>query len=121
MIEKAARVILNRADRAGVSIPREPQTTLEHQETVEEPTLDDRTNLDRATEITGQIGQIVYPAFSFDRGEGVRYTSTRSGTCKPIWVCERSWLLTRAPGVSFTNHNGSGRRADALTEIIFAT
>jgi len=69
-IEKAARIILIRADRAGVSVPREPPTTLDHPETDEESQLDDQTLLDQAAEITDQVGRLVYPAFSLDRGEG---------------------------------------------------
>jgi IS4 transposase len=69
-IETGARTILIQADQAGISVPREPQTTLPHHETEEEPTLDDRAVLDRAEEVTDQIGRIAYPAFSLDRGDG---------------------------------------------------
>ena len=69
-IETGARTILIQADQAGISVPREPPTTLPHHETEEEPGLDDRAVLDRAEEITDQIGRIVYPAFSLDRGDG---------------------------------------------------
>jgi len=69
-IETGARTILIQADQAGVSIPREPPITLSRHETDEEPRLDDRAVLDRAEEITDQIGRIAYPAFSLDRGDG---------------------------------------------------
>jgi hypothetical protein len=69
-IETAARLILIRAGRAGVSVPREPPTTLNSRETEEESQLDNQTILDRAAEITDQVGRFVYPAFSLDRSEG---------------------------------------------------
>jgi len=69
-IETGARTIVIQADQAGISVPREPPTTPPHHETDEEPTLDDRAVLDRAEEITDQIGRIAYPAFSLDRGDG---------------------------------------------------
>jgi IS4 transposase len=69
-IETGARTMLIQADQAGISVPQEPPTTLPHHETEEEPTLDDRAVLDRAEEVTDQIGRIAYPAFSLDRGDG---------------------------------------------------
>jgi IS4 transposase len=53
-----------------VSVPREPPTTLDHPETEQESQFDTQAILDRATEITAQVGRLVYPAFSLDRGAG---------------------------------------------------
>jgi len=69
-VETAATTILIKADRAGVSIPREPPNTRSRHEEEEESTLDDRTVLDQAEEITNHVSRIVFPAFSLDRGEG---------------------------------------------------
>lgn len=69
-VETAANTILIKADRAGVSVPREPPNARARHETNEECTLDDRTVLDRAEEITDHVGRLVFPAFSLDRGEG---------------------------------------------------
>jgi len=69
-LEKSARTILIRADRAGVSVPRKPPDTLGRHETEEEPTLDDQTILNRAEEITDHVSRIVSPAFSLNRDGG---------------------------------------------------
>ncbi|WP_254547188.1 transposase [Halomarina pelagica] len=70
MIKTTAKTILIKADRAGVTIPREPSDTQTRHESDEEPTLDGRTVFDQVQKITEHIGQIVYPGFSLDRGEG---------------------------------------------------
>jgi hypothetical protein len=69
-VETAARTILIKADRSGVSVPREPSNTHFRHETGEESTVDERTVLDRAEEITDHVSRIVYPGFSLDRGKG---------------------------------------------------
>jgi hypothetical protein len=69
-VTTAARTILIKAAENGVSVPREPDQKLARSEEAPESTVDDRTILDRAEEITDQISGIAYPAFSLDRGEG---------------------------------------------------
>jgi hypothetical protein len=69
-VETVVRMILIKADRAGVSVPREPPNTGPCHETEEEHSLDNRTVLNRAEEIASHVSRIVFPAFSLDRGEG---------------------------------------------------
>lgn len=51
-VEKAARTILIRANRADVSVPRELPSTLDSQGTEEDAQLDDQTILNRGATIT---------------------------------------------------------------------
>jgi IS4 transposase len=69
-VETAARTILIKADRAGASVPREPPNSRRRHEPDEEATVDERTDLDRADQITDHVSRTVYPAFSLDRGGG---------------------------------------------------
>jgi hypothetical protein len=45
---------------------------LDHPETEQESQFDTQAILDRATETTAQVGRLVYPAFSLDRGAGCK-------------------------------------------------
>ncbi|WP_255666347.1 transposase [Haladaptatus sp. DYF46] len=69
-IETAARSILIQADRAGVSVPRQPpeRSSPREQSTGEAPTQQEI--LGRAEDITEQVSGIVHPAFSLGRSEG---------------------------------------------------
>ena len=69
-VATAARIILIKTDKAGVSVPREPPNRRPRHEMDEESTFDDQTILDRAKEITNHVGRVVYPAFSLNRSEG---------------------------------------------------
>lgn len=69
-IETAARSILIQADRAGVSVPRQPPARSSRREESNEEVPTQREILARAEDITEQVGEIVHPAFSLNRGEG---------------------------------------------------
>lgn len=69
-VETVTRTILIKAAQAGVSIPREPSNKLIRHRTKDEATIDDRSLLNRAEEITEHISRIVYPVFTLDRGDG---------------------------------------------------
>lgn len=67
-VQKGARAILIKAEDEGVSIPRKPSRQFRSDDRDDE-NLTDQLVLDRAKEITTCVSQIVYPAFSLDRGE----------------------------------------------------
>jgi IS4 transposase len=68
-IQKGARAILIKAEDEGVNIPRKPSRQFRSDDSGDE-NFTDQLVLDRAEEITTHVGQIAYPAFSLDRGEG---------------------------------------------------
>jgi IS4 transposase len=67
-IQKGARAILIKAEDEGVSIPRKPSRQFRSDNSDDE-NLTDQLVLDRAEETATHVSQIVYPAFSLDRGE----------------------------------------------------
>ena len=69
-IETAARSILIQADRAGVSVPRQPPERSSRREESNEVVPTQQEILDRAKQTTGQVSEIVHPAFSLNRGKG---------------------------------------------------
>ncbi|WP_231190435.1 transposase, partial [Haladaptatus sp. DYF46] len=68
-VETVAKTILRKADRAGVSVPREPPNTHSH-DFSEETAADERSVLDCAEKVTNHVTRLVYPGFSLDRGSG---------------------------------------------------
>lgn len=83
-IETAVRTILIKAQNAGVSVPREPERqTPRHGDENTEPDPDDQTILNQAETVTERVSDIAFPAFSLDRGRGVRSTRTPTGTSRP--------------------------------------
>ncbi|WP_227378838.1 transposase [Haladaptatus halobius] len=68
-VETAAETILLKADRAGLSVPREPPDTHLH-DLNEEAEADEQSVLDYAEKVTNHVSRIVYPGFSLDRGSG---------------------------------------------------
>ncbi|GCF15934.1 ISNCY family transposase ISH7B [Haloarcula mannanilytica] len=72
-VQTAARTILIKASQAGLSVPREPDTSHLLRDTDDEVTdLDDQTVLDRTEDVAEEVSRTVYPAFSLDRGEGCK-------------------------------------------------
>ena len=69
-IETAARSILIQADRAGVSVPRQPPERPSRREESDEVAPTQQEILDRAEDVAEQVSEIVHPAFSLCRGEG---------------------------------------------------
>ncbi len=70
-VKTAARTILIKAQNAGITIPRDPERNIQHQDgDAKEQTLDDLTVLNQAEKITDHVSRVVFPAFSLDRGEG---------------------------------------------------
>jgi IS4 transposase len=70
-VETAARTILIKAQNAGVTIPREPERqSRRHHDENEESDPDDQTVLEQAKTVTDRVSDVVFPAFSLDRGEG---------------------------------------------------
>jgi IS4 transposase len=69
-IATAAWTILIQADRANVPVPREPPKRPSSREQSDTTSPTQQTILNQATAITEQVSEIVYPAFSLDRGEG---------------------------------------------------
>jgi IS4 transposase len=67
-IQKGSRAILIKAEDEDVNIPRKPSRQFRSDDSDDE-NFTDQLVLDRAEEITTHVGQIVYPAFSLDRGE----------------------------------------------------
>ncbi|GGM51820.1 hypothetical protein GCM10009006_36260 [Haloarcula argentinensis] len=69
-IQAAARMILIKAQDAGVAVPREPERQLPfHDDEQEESNPDNQAILDEAASITDHIGHVVFPAFSLNRGD----------------------------------------------------
>jgi hypothetical protein len=69
--QKAARIILIKAQNAGATVPREPEQSLRRREDdADEPDPDDELILDKAGTITEHVSRFVFPAFSLNRGEG---------------------------------------------------
>ncbi|RJT07433.1 transposase [Halococcus sp. IIIV-5B] len=69
-IQTAARSILIQADRADVPVPRQPPERSSRREQSNEVAPTQQEILARVEEITGQVSEIVHPAFGLDRGEG---------------------------------------------------
>ncbi|ELY75817.1 transposase (TCE33) [Natrinema gari JCM 14663] len=70
-IEAAARIILIKAQDAGVAVPREPERQLPFSgDEQEESDPDDQALLDEAASITDHISHVVFPAFSLNRDNG---------------------------------------------------
>ncbi|MDQ2074803.1 transposase [Haloarcula sp. H-GB4] len=70
-IEAAARIILIKAQDAGVAAPREPERQLPfHGDEQEESDPDNQALLDEAASVTDHIGHVVFPAFSLNRDNG---------------------------------------------------
>ncbi|RLM90042.1 transposase [Haloarcula sp. Atlit-7R] len=70
-VQEAARIILIKAQNAGVAVPRKPERNLPdrgHDTTESDP--DDQTILDKAGTVTKHVSRVVFPAFSLNRGEG---------------------------------------------------
>ncbi|MFB9813696.1 transposase [Haloarcula sebkhae] len=69
-IQAAARMILIKAQDAGVAVPREPERQPPfHDDEQEESNPDNQAILDEAASITDHIGHVVFPAFSLNRGD----------------------------------------------------
>jgi len=70
-IQEAARLILIKAQNAGVAVPREPERTLpDRGDDATESDPDDQAILDEAGTVTKHVSRVVFPAFSLNRGEG---------------------------------------------------
>jgi IS4 transposase len=70
-IEAAARIILIKAQNAGVAVPREPERQPPfHGDKQEESDPDNQAILDEAASITDHIRHVVFPAFSLNRDNG---------------------------------------------------
>ena len=69
-IETAAKTLLIQADRADVSVPREPPERSSPREQSDETAPTQQTILNRAAELSEQVSEIVHPTFSLSRGEG---------------------------------------------------
>lgn len=69
-IETAARTILIQADRTDVPVPREPAERPPSRGQSDETAPTQQMILNRATDLTEQVSEIVHPAFSLSRGEG---------------------------------------------------
>jgi hypothetical protein len=70
-VETAARTILIKTQNAGVTVPREPdRQTPRHGDENTESDPDDQTVLEHAETLTNRVSDVVFPAFSLDRGEG---------------------------------------------------
>ncbi len=70
-VETVARMILIKAQDAGVAVPREPARKLQHHDGKSgESESDDQTTLEQAAKLTDHVSRIVFPAFSLDRGDG---------------------------------------------------
>ncbi|PHQ46016.1 transposase [Halopenitus persicus] len=70
-VETAARTILIKAQNAGVSVPRKlDRQSRRHNKESPKSDPDDQTVLERAKTVTDHVSDIVFPAFSLDRGEG---------------------------------------------------
>jgi IS4 transposase len=69
-VETAARTILIKAQNAGVSVPREPDRQSRRYDTEDtESDPSDQTVLEQAETVTNRVSDVVFPAFSLDRGE----------------------------------------------------
>ena len=68
-IQTAARSILIQADRAGVSVPRQPPERSSRKEESDEVAPTQQEILGRAEVITEQVSEIVHSAFTLDRSE----------------------------------------------------
>jgi len=70
-VETAARTILIKAQKAGVSVPHDPERKLCYRNSGNEDSIPDEQHvLERAETITEHVSRVVFPAFSLDRGEG---------------------------------------------------
>ena len=70
-VEAAARTILIKAQNAEVSVPREPERNpLPQGEGSGESDPDNRSILDKTESISEHVSQLVFPAFSLNRGDG---------------------------------------------------
>ncbi|MCD2201292.1 transposase [Halobacterium sp. KA-4] len=70
-VQKAARMILIKAQNANVAVPREPERNLpDRGDDATESDPNDQAILDKAGKITDHISRVVFPVFSLNRGEG---------------------------------------------------
>ena len=70
-IQKAARPILIKAQKADVTVPRKPERDLpDPGDAAAESDPNDQAILDKAGTITKYVSRVVFPAFSLNRGEG---------------------------------------------------
>ncbi|QLC35415.1 transposase (plasmid) [Halarchaeum sp. CBA1220] len=70
-IQEAARLILIKAQNAGVAVPRKPERNLpDRGDDATESDPADQALLDKAGMITKHVSRVVFPAFSLNRGEG---------------------------------------------------
>jgi len=70
-VQEAARIILIKAQNAGVAVPRDPERNLpDRGGDATESDPDDQAILDKAGTITKHVSRVVFPAFSLNRGEG---------------------------------------------------
>ncbi len=70
-VQEAARIILIKAQNAGVAVPRDPERNLpDRGGDATESDPDDQAILDKAETITKHVSRVVFPAFSLNRGEG---------------------------------------------------
>ncbi|RAW44582.1 transposase [Halorubrum sp. 48-1-W] len=70
-VETATRTILIKAQNAGVSVPREPERqSRRHDNERPKSDPDDKTVLEQVETVTDRVSDVVFPAFSLDRGEG---------------------------------------------------
>ncbi|WP_246989537.1 transposase [Halorientalis marina] len=70
-VERTARTVLINAQKAGVTVPRDPERELQYYDDESgETNPDDQTILEQAAKISDHISRVVFPAFSLSRGEG---------------------------------------------------
>jgi hypothetical protein len=115
MIETVAGSILIQAERADVSVPRQPPERSSRREESSGGAPSQQEILGRAEEITEQVSEIIHPAYALDRGEGVRSTRTHSGSFRLTSVCTRVSRRTRVHAVFSTSPIGSGHHLDTIT------
>jgi len=83
-VRTAARTILIKAENADIAVPREPDRNLPtrgHDAAESDP--DDQAILDKTGTITKHVSYVVFPAFSLNRGEAVRFPRTPTGAYRP--------------------------------------
>jgi IS4 transposase len=69
-VESGARAILYKADDGGVAVPREPEKRLASRANRDSSAPDDEAILERASTVSEEVAQLVFPTFFLDRGQG---------------------------------------------------
>ena len=110
-VETAARIILIKAQNAGVAVPREPERRLpSYGDEVNEPNPDDQAILDEVATITDHVSRVVFPAFSLDRGEGCEIHENAYWDLQTYLGLRERLAANEALGVSPTSRLVSGHR-----------